>query len=269
MEITSQDFLRIEQIIKEKNFNENRGKAVYETFKNLNSKEQCDLFLDLLKRFLYIPLSNYPTELVKVTNMMLKEIDTQNFFIYNGLPLAEQGKIKSNYLISYQFKGAYLRYNIDDNSRKFHVKDTLEDLLKKKDYQDTTLVLVDDFIGSGLTIETAISDLREKMDFRAKRLTNLTVLCIAAMKDAIERIALSGVKVYCNHILEKGISDYYKGADLTLYREVMIEISKSLKVKKNCYLGYDSTEALVCMERCPNNTFPIFYENDTPVYARR
>lgn len=266
--MTAAEFQRINRIIEEKNFNPKRADCLLNSYKKLKNKEVGQLFLDLLERFLYIPLSNYPTELVKVTNMMLKEIDTKNFFIYNGLPLAQQGKIKSNYLISYQFKGAYLRYNIDDNSRKFHVKDTLEDLLKKKDYQDTTLVLVDDFIGSGKTIEDAITDLRENLDFQAVNLTNIAVVCIAAMKDAVERIALSGVKVYCNHILEKGISDYYPEDVQEHIKKLMKRINRTVKAKRDCYLGYNSTESLICMERCPNNTFPVFYKGQNAVYAR-
>ena len=266
--MTAAEFQRINRIIEEKNFNPKRAVCLLNTYKKLKNKEEGQLFLDLLERFLYIPLYSYPLELVKATNQLLKENKTKRFYIYNGLPVKDQGKVKSNYLISYQFKGAFLRYNIDDSSREFVVKDSIRELCNTKNYQDTTLVLVDDFIGSGKTIEDAISDLRENLDFQAVNLNNIAVVCIAAMKDAVERIALSGVKVYRNYTLVKGISDYYPENVQEHIKKLMKRISRTVKAKKDCYFGYNSTESLICMERCPNNTFPVFYKGQNAVYAR-
>ena len=34
---------------------------------------------------------------------------------------------------------------------------------------------------------------------------------------------------------------------------------KAMKTKSEFHFGYGESEALVCMERCPNNTFPIYW----------
>ena len=39
----------------------------------------------------------------------------------------------------------------------------------------------------------------------------------------------------------------------------MDDIEKRLKVNENYRRGFKESEALVCMLRCPNNTFPVFW----------
>lgn len=39
----------------------------------------------------------------------------------------------------------------------------------------------------------------------------------------------------------------------------MHSIEKIIKVNNQNIFGYSQSEALVCMERCPNNTFPIYW----------
>lgn len=83
----------------------------------------------------------------------------------------------------------------------------------------------------------------------------------------IEFLSKLGIKVYATHKVRKGISDNYIGESLAKALEQMSEIENRLKkLKSEFRFGYGKSEALVCMERCPNNTFPIYWytKNDAP-----
>ena len=48
----------------------------------------------------------------------------------------------------------------------------------------------------------------------------------------------------------------------------MRSIEEIIKVNDQNIFGYGQSEALVCMERCPNNTFPIYWLPKKAPYAR-
>ena len=63
-------------------------------------------------------------------------------------------------------------------------------------------------------------------------------------------------------IREKGISDYYLGETLDENKDLMVEIEKNLGTKREYRFGYGDSESLVTMCRTPNNTFPIFWQEN-------
>ena len=237
------------------------------TYMMLDNEER-ELFLDMLKRFTFLPLSQYPKELSIAVNQLITSVKTKKIVVYNGMSNREWGYVKSNYLISYQFKGSNLRYNLDPSDKYFIVKDRLKDLLQIKSYDDTTLVLVDDFIGTGDTIENAFSHIMNRLKAHNIIIRNYAVVCIAAMNEAIKRLSNSGIMVFCTHKLGKGISDYYTGEDLARAKRIMTQIEDKIKVNPSYRFGYGQSEALVCMERCPNNTFALFRIGKNAIFKR-
>ena len=88
------------------------------------------------------------------------------------------------------------------------------------------------------------------------------------MQAGIDYLSLNNIRTYCSHVEKRGISDYYSGQMLAEKTELMNSIEKTIKVKAKFHFGYGNSEALVCMERCPNNTFPIYWLPKKAAYER-
>ena len=120
------------------------------------------------------------------------------------------------------------------------------------------VVLCDDFIGSGSTIDKRIKALKAVMSASAR----IYVVSLAAMKESVPRYFsnYNNVDVYSPIWLEKGIKD---GTSIA----IMLEMEKRLAPKyKNellhkCSLGYGKVGGLFFNEcyRVPNNVYPIFW----------
>ena len=88
-----------------------------------------------------------------------------------------------------------------------------------------------------------------------------------AKTKGIDELATHNIKVYTHVKLCRGISDYYIGEEKESALDIMHQIeSGPIKVKRGFTLGYKQSEGLISMERCPNNTFPIYWmkKNDAP-----
>lgn len=265
--ITAEETLLLKSISNNMEFSESRFNSLCNTYRMLTD-EQRILFLDLLKRFLFIPLSKYQEELAYATQKMLDNISHRNLLIYNGLSKKEMGNVKSNYLISYQFKASNLRSIVNWWPRNIRVINNIKELLNISDFNDTALVLVDDFVGTGETIEKAFYDVSMRLKKYGKVIRKFVVLCIVAMHQAIDRLSRAGIEVYCSHEIYRGISDFYVGEDLRNAKRIMTDIEKKLKTKESFKFGYKQSEALVAMERCPNNTFAIFRAGKNAIFRR-
>ena len=69
-----------------------------------------------------------------------------------------------------------------------------------------------------------------------------------------------GVPIYASVIKNKAISDNYEREEAEKKIEQMKRISKQIRVKEqNLYLGYKESEALVTMNKTPNNTLPFYW----------
>lgn len=135
------------------------------------------------------------------------------------------------------------------------------DIAQKKRYinDNTIIVLVDDFIGTGETALGAIDYLHEILGtaFPHER---IKVMSIVSQQVGRNNLNAIGVDVYANYVLGKGISDYYTNQELTDAKELMKKIENKLDNLHNEFrFGYKQSEALVCMKRCPNNTFPVYW----------
>jgi len=81
----------------------------------------------------------------------------------------------------------------------------------------------------------------------------------------------AGINMYTKFMEFRGKTDYYTDQALADAKSIMESIeSKLSNLEDDFKFGYKKSEALVCMKRCPNNTFPIFGvgKNKAP-YERR
>lgn len=185
-------------------------------YSKLKSEDQRRLILDLTRRFTFIPLAEYGSQLQLAVNKFLRSVKSDKMVaVMNGLSQSEYGKINSNYLVSYQFKGLNITQNVDWGSKSVSIIDDIKTLLELKSKKEVELLLVDDFIGSGETIEGAYNEIRSRFQTEGKQMPHVSVICIVAMQQAIDLLGKMGIGIFASKIEKRGISDFYTGDDLT------------------------------------------------------
>jgi hypothetical protein len=221
--------------------------------------------LELTERFDYIPNTDYDECLVKLMNDILIKYPTKNIYIardfqcyYNNM-----AKPKSSDVIYYKLSGAGVKPSL---LRQPFFVDHLDKLEKKGLNSDDMLIVVDDFIGTGKTMITAVTNF---MDYLNVPISQIGIMAIAVMEQGLKKINDKGIELFKDRVLKKGISDYYRGQTLSNKIVLMKKIENNLKGLKDDYrFGYMKSEALICMERCPNNTFPVYWLTKESPYAR-
>lgn len=249
----------------EKEFNNGIFNRYCRTLEHLNYEQQ-NFLIELSKDFLHISGDCYTEQLIPALINLINDYPNCNFYFACCLPENEQGNIKSSTIVLYKFKGTTLRQKVDFKTTSISVIENYTRLKSITSFQNKLIVLVDDFIGTGKTARDAISYVRKELPSLNDN-TQIVVLSIVAQEDGISLLSSLGVKTYTTHIVKKGISDKYNGDDLLDARNKMNAIESQLnKLRPEFKYGYEQSEALVCMERCPNNTFPIYWftKNNAP-----
>lgn len=226
----------------------------------LSSDEQ-ELVIELTKRFLVIPQQEYLKYFLDIIhNPTLFEnsiiTGSNNLYILPLISKEDIGKIKSSSFLWYALKSTEVKYDpfFAQKSLSFCEKPDNLAITINNDAQ-ACLVLVDDYIGSGKTAESAVS-------YCASFGINphkIAIVTIAAQKAGIDALHAENISVYTNTILNRGISDWYTDSDLTKAIRIMNKIEKKLQVTEKFKFGFERSEALVSLSRTPNNTFPVFW----------
>lgn len=221
------------------------------------SVEQQNFMLQLSSRFLHIEQDKYLKELLDPLSNLRNKYPNSNLVFLPCLPKEDQGKTKSSSVVLYQLKGTTIKKYIT-LGKSYICESISPKVFEKLEKQDFQIVLVDDFVGTGETALGAMKFVRELCPFLENN-EQIKVLCIVAMKEGIAKLHDNGIDLFCSHVQSKGISDYYSGEELIKAKEQMESIEKMIKTKADFHFGYGESEALVCMERCPNNTFPVYW----------
>lgn len=210
------------------------------------------LFARLIKKFKYVSRNESKTSI----SLIAKQIkDVWKCNKNNTLIMAV--KLKDNVHSDGSSKMAYdLRTALQDWDNRYVI-----DPFNEKDKHLASgfdVVLCDDFIGSGSTVDNRIKALKDVMPDSAK----IYVVTLAAMKESYTNYFSNyhNVEIFSPLWLEKGIND---GTSIT----IMLNMEKRLAPKykneklKNCTLGYRKAGGLYYNEdyRIPNNVYPIFW----------
>ena len=238
----------------------------YKTLLLLDDKEQ-DFLIGLTYNFDHIPISSYITLMEGPLKQLRKDAIDKTLFFVTCTPKEDVGCVKSSSAVLYQLKGTTIKQHVD-----LSPKCVVENILKVPQYsitEKTSIVLVDDFVGTGDTAIAAVDFIHELIP-SLKDNSRIIVFCIVALHEGIER--LKGEGIMCYYAIErgKGITEEMKSEDRDESVFIMQGIERRLKRLKDEYrFGYKGSEALVCLERCPNNTFPIYWlTKDIAPYER-
>jgi hypothetical protein len=142
----------------------------------------------------------------------------------------------------------------------------------KENARITTLVLIDDFIGSGNTMSGAIKTLKRECGETLKSRNILVVIsAICGFSDGLELASRTGSELGLR--IYTIVADQLSDADKAFSEESKIFQNEGQKIEtkkivmewgnklqsKNP-LGYDAIQSLIVFyDNCPNNTLPIFY----------
>lgn len=229
------------------------------------SKEQQDFVIEISERFLHIGIDKYSDKLLEPLKRLRSDFPDDLMVIAPCLSEEEQGEIKSGSVVLYQLSGNSIKTKVNLGKHSI-CRSKLDDFMSNLNNDKLKVVLVDDFVGTGESAWNAVQYVKKiRPSLECK---DIVIVCIVAMQTGIEYLTEKGIHTYCTHIEKKGISDYYSGSTLEHATKLMSEIEAKIKVKENFHFGYGHSEALVCMERCPNNTFPIYWLRKNAPYAR-
>ena len=221
---------------------------------------QKDLYLELTNRFLWI--RDYTNDIAEQFNRIFTQFkNIKTFYAIRCTPLKDQKWSKSAGIVLYEIKNPEVSKQL---VKPIKILDRIEDLKLIKEFNHSLFVLVDDFVGTGDTATKCINDM-----IKANALVTgkLVVLCIAVLERGISRLSSLKVPVFAGHILKRGIRDYYSGYNQQKYVQLMTDIEAAYNIK-DFNFGYGGSEALICLKRCPNNTFPIYWHGKKSPYSR-
>lgn len=238
----------------------------YKTLTMLDDNEQGFL-IDFSYRFDHIPLSRYLQFMKKPLQSLRNDSEGYTLLFVTCSPKADVGAVKSSSAVLYQLKGTTIKQHVDLNP-----KVVVDNITKVPQYtidDKTKVVLVDDFVGTGDTAVAAIDYIHELVP-SLKDNSQIIVFSIIALHQGIERLRKIGVKTYYAIERRKAITEEICECKREAAASTMHSIENRLKKLKKMYcFGYKESEALVCLERCPNNTFPIYWlTKDLAPYER-
>lgn len=232
-----------------------------ERLAELENDNQRDLVMELTEDFLWINSSMYERYLLSAFHKLFQDESWnlekgKNICICPLLPEREFGKVKSSTFMLYFCQSILLRTYTEFQDEQVRICETPE-VLKEKKYRDNidSIILIDDFIGSG---ETALESLAY-LEFLRQEGKKIYILALVAQKQGMENVRNEGIPVFADIVREKGISDKFESEEAGQKLDEMKKISKLLHVPKELSLGYLDSESLVAMNKTPNNTFPVYW----------
>jgi hypothetical protein len=132
---------------------------------------------------------------------------------------------------------------------------------------NSNVILLDDFIGTGKTIQRRVKWVQDKIEEMGKFEIRLKIISIAAMKFAEPILKDLTIEYFIPILLKKGISEFYQNEELSNAILDMESLENKLASKYNkkalkvFNFGYRKSETLYALEASsvPNNVFPIFW----------
>lgn len=264
--IQVKNFIKLRTIFKEKGWDNFTGEdQVFASFvqllNNLNDIEQ-ELLLELTNEYLWIENGQYVPLLRDVLNEKecCNDLGTfNNVYFFPVIKPKDQNKTKSGNLLIYQIQPVKKMLKEPLKSRNISIFENFDDIAEDnfKLGKDDVFVLIDDFLGTGKTVDTTIKKVQENLTITSDK---IRVISFTALKMSIDLLDALGIKSYIIHVKSKGISDVY-GTLAPDKLNLMKKIERMSMADRSYKLGFKKSEALVTMARTPNNTFSIFWSN--------
>jgi hypothetical protein len=226
---------------------------------NFFKKEQQDLLLELTKEFLFLSTAQYINQLkIVLTKIQLSKpiVATKIYVLPMKNPETDTGT-KSSDLITSLYRDPDIRYHSLFRNKEICVNFHPNALPNNFNaMENAMLVLTDDFIGTG---ETAEGTLDYYINIRNIDTQKIAIIVLVAQEDGIRSVKRRGIEVYAALERAKGITNRYVSPDRDRNLQLMFEMEEIIGVNRKYSLGYGKSEALVALQKTPNNTFPVYW----------
>lgn len=268
--LSAQYFLSIRKVFEDKQWEINDSQEEQESHFNrycerislIKENEKKDLILDLTDRYLWVKVDEYMKLLIDSFEKMLDSnpqiANCEKIYVTALISPGDKGKYKSSPMLVYQFNSLDLRYHPKISQIKIEILHDIKFLPDSFKSRNEFLLLADDYIGTGETAEKCVENLIKNNIEPDK----IIIFSLVAQEQGLDLLKKYNIYTTTSIVRKKGISDYYIGEDLDRNIRLMEDIENRLGIKSKYRFGYGKSESLVTMCRTPNNTFPIFWEEN-------
>lgn len=226
------------------------------------NEEESELLLELIDRYIWLSYNDYQKILrqlfISLYDSRLNDVN--KLYIFPIRKENDEGQTKSGDIVNYMLKGILAlldRYNEIEITPLSKFEEINEDNFKLK--ENEYIVFVDDYVGSGLTLDSTLKAATEN-----KTIGNKFSILTTIIQENTSKILLDkNINVLFGETLKKGISEFYEDEDLYEKKRIMQKIEDRIAGVKNYRFGFEASEALATLIRTPNNTFPIFWKEYT------
>lgn len=236
-------------------------KEIYENFCQLLGNldfEQQQLILELVDRYTWITLNEYQARLINILNSIPKEkIDPlKKIILFPIMKPEDEAKTKSGHTVLYMTY-AFIPHLTNYKHIDFVKIESYEKIISEKFRLNSNshIFLLDDYLGSGETIEATINKILENKSISTDQISVISIITERASVCFLEE---NNISCYTDMITLRGISDFYKSPDLEEKIKIMVEIEKLIP-GNNFRFGHNESEGLITLLKTPDNTFPIFW----------
>lgn len=262
--IEIEDVMKVHEIFTSNHWFSKTGHS--ESYKNflgmlLNfTNDQKQLLFELCSDYLWITFNEYLELLYQTLDLVDSEklSQFQRIICFPIIKPEDIQKTKSAAPLIYILKSGGITLPKYQHIRFITIDGGYCTFQKFKFNSTDLLFLVDDFIGTGDTLNSTLKEV-EKNPTLIKE--NLNIIALVTQKEIYEKVSSNDVSFYSTKIRNKGISDKYVSPELERKKELMLQIEELIPNVYDYSFGYKKCEALVTMIRTPNNTFPIFWKS--------
>jgi len=272
-------------VLKKWEFDKKNSYSLYNRFLTLLNKisdEEKAVVYELMSKMRIVHVEEYRELLIQVMEKIIK--DKANYVMGSIyiMPILEEEiedneeesktiktVIKSGSFLSYLFKNVYIQYHELLAKYKFEIISGFDMITPKRVSQinNSILILPDDFIGSG---EQALGMVKRLEDLGVDK-KRIIVLTLFIQKEGKQTLRENKIISYEYELINKAFGNSQED-------ERKRELIKSISLKcgiMNDFLGHKDSEALIVLNRTPNNTYRFLHnkgkginKNNLPLFPR-
>ncbi|MBY6017893.1 hypothetical protein KUW04_08895 [Halomonas denitrificans] len=231
-------------------------------YNECQSDAERDLIVDLLHKFTYISASNYSSLTNELAESIVSDPDLTDDTTQIVSMTADYNSDSGQFVL-YWLKPILERLGWRDHITVTNFQRSLR-AFNKNNNKHVNIVLVDEFVGSGKTVEGRVSRLRQIYKEQGIEIT-VRVKVIVSSTVGIKLINDKKIPFETMIEINRGISDNCDSATAKTKISTMIQLESLLSSNYNDRplpsLGYGGTESLYVRDdgNTPNSVFPIFW----------
>ncbi len=256
--LTSDEFTRILSLLDKQQWLRPRQNELFELIDLCQTVDEQILVCDLLHRFLYFTSAEIDKAAKAIADKIMEDwkLPPNNTIIVAMDPSHEADGSK---VVLYHLKN---HLNPDDGWSESNLSTNIGDVAQN--VNTGTVVLIDDFCGTGETIERRYTWLKNRLSSRGLTSIDCRVCVVAAMEFAQYKLSGAGIPIFSVYSLKKAITEHLAGSELQTAVAAMKRIESELMQNWHGQswdsLGYQQSESLYSYEgNSPDNVFPIFW----------